>query len=215
MLGPEWHDDVSRLAHMGFTTRPWQGLPIRLLRASFSGELAFELHCRPAHALTLWETLVRLGMTPYGIEAVDILRLEKGYFVGAELSGQTSPYDLEMDSFVALGNACIGREMLNRPGLHEISRPKIVGLRAADGRAKILAGAQLTTEDDRCKAVGYVTSSVYSPALGEWIALALLARQHAARPGVLLAQDPLRGGEAAVRVTKPTHFDPNGERMKI
>jgi glycine cleavage system aminomethyltransferase T len=115
---------------------------------------------------------------------------------------------------VKAGNPCIGRQLLEREGLHEPDRRKLVGVRAADGRSKFLAGAQLTTPDEHVRSSGYVTSSAYSPACGEWIGLALLSRPHAREGNVLLARDPLRAAETLVRVTSPVHFDPTGERMK-
>jgi heterotetrameric sarcosine oxidase alpha subunit len=214
VLGEAWYTELRRLSHMDFATGRWHERELRLLRASFSGELAFELHCRPDIAVPLWQGLVDAGLPPYGLEALDILRVEKGYLVDSELSGQTTPLDLGMDGLVNLGNPCIGRALLDRPGLHEASRPRLVGLRAADGRASIHGGAQITTANAPSRSLGYITASVYSPALREWIALALVARSFAADGTLLVARDPLRGGDTPVRVTAVVHFDPNGERMK-
>jgi len=119
-----------------------------------------------------------------------------------------------MDGLVKLGNPCIGRALLDRPGLHEASRPRLVGLRAADGRASIRGGAQITAASASISSLGHITASVYSPMLGEWIALALIARSYAAEGTLLVARDPLRGGDTQVRVTASVHVDPNGERMK-
>jgi sarcosine oxidase subunit alpha len=90
----------------------------------------------------------------------------------------------------------------------------LVGLRAADGNASIQGGAQITTVNAPSRSLGHVTASAYSPALGEWIALALVARSFAAEGTLLVARDPLRGGDTPVRVTALVHFDPSGERMK-
>ena len=118
-----------------------------------------------------------------------------------------------MEGLVRLGNPCLGRELLDRPGLHEATRPRLVGLRALDGRSKFLAGAQLTVAADVVRPVGYITSSVYSPALRQWIGLALLARQ-LDEGAELTARDPLRDGDTRVRVVPTAHFDPGGGRMK-
>jgi len=214
VLGEAWQADLERLRHMDFATGRWLGGELRALRASFSGELAFELHCRPDIALPLWEALADAGLSPYGLEALDILRLEKGYLTDAELTGQTTPLDLGMEGLVKLGNPCIGRALLDRPAFHESSRPKLVGLRAADGRTTILGGAQIAAANVPNRSLGYITASVYSPALHEWIALALIARSFSAEGTLLVARDPLRGGDVQVRVTPPVHFDPTGERMK-
>ena len=213
VLGAGWQAPLAALAHMDFATGHFQQLALRVLRASFSGELAFELHCRPAIAVQLWQSLIDAGLSPYGLEALDILRVEKGYLVSSEINGQTTPHDLLMEGLVRLGNPCLGRELLDRPGLHEATRPRLVGLRALDGRSKFLAGAQLTVAADVVRPVGYITSSVYSPALRQWIGLALLARQ-LDEGAELTARDPLRDGDTRVRVVPTAHFDPGGGRMK-
>jgi len=219
VLGADWQSPLNSLGHMDFAHGHYQGRELRVLRASFSGELAFELHCRPRIAVPLWQGLVAGGLPPYGLDALDILRVEKGYLVSSELNGETTPQDLNMQGLVRLGNPCVGRELLDRPGFHEPARPRLVGVKARDGRGKVLAGAQLTTPDAPTRPVGYVTSAVYSPALGEWIGLALLARR-LGEDAELTARDPLRdGGDAygagtPVRIVSPAHFDPSGARMK-
>jgi sarcosine oxidase subunit alpha len=213
LLGTDWRGILKSLAHMDFAVGRFQDRDLRVLRASFSGELAYELHCRPAIAVTLWQALIAAGLPPYGLDALDILRVEKGYLVSSEINGETTPHDLNMDGLLKLQNPCLGRELLDRPAFHEPSRPRLIGVRARDGRAKILAGAQLTTEDEPKRPVGYVTSAVYSPALGEWVGLALLARRLGLEARIM-ARDPLRGGDALLRVVSPVHVDPTGERMK-
>ncbi len=214
MLGAAWLGRIAALAHMDFADGHFGGAKLRVLRASFSGELAFELHCRPAIAVPLWEALIGAGLAPYGLEALDILRVEKGYLVSSELNGQTTPLDLGMEGLVKLGNRCLGRELLDRPAFHEASRPRLVGLRAVDGRARFLAGAQLTAAAAPARPCGYITSSVFSPTLGEWLGLALLARDRATEGALLTACDPLRGSDTPVRVVSPVHFDPSSVRMK-
>jgi heterotetrameric sarcosine oxidase alpha subunit len=214
VLGDAWRPLLDRIAHMDFARGRFGGCELTVLRAGFSGEHAYELHVRPAGAIALWEALVASGLEPYGLDALDILRVEKGYLTSSELNGETTPHDLNMGALVRLGNPCIGRELLDRPGLHEPSRPRLVGLRAADGKARILGGAQLTLDASSTRPCGYVTSAAYSPALEQWIALALVSRSHAAEGTALVARDPLREGDSRVLVTSPVHFDPTGERMK-
>ncbi|MBS0388691.1 MAG: sarcosine oxidase subunit alpha, partial [Proteobacteria bacterium] len=215
VLGATWQRPLAQLRHMDFADGLHIGQALRVLRASFSGELAFELHCRPALALPLWTALESAGLAPYGLEALDILRVEKGYLVSSELNGQTTPLDLGMEALVKPGQACLGRALLDRAAFREPSRPRLVGLRAADGRAPFLAGAQLTTDAAPTRPCGYITSSVYSPTLGEWLGLALLAGDRAIDGALVTARDPLRGGDTAVRVVSPVHFDPTSARMKV
>ena len=109
---------------------------------------------------------------------------------------------------------CDLRPLLDRPAFHEPSRPRLVGLRATDGKATIRGGAQITTESAPSHSLGHITSSAFSPAVGEWIALALVARSHAVEGATLMARDPLRGQNVQVRVTALPHYDPKNERMK-
>ena len=214
VLGEAWHARLSGLTHMDFSVSRWNGQTLRVLRASFSGELAFELHCQHGIAVLLWEALVAAGLQPYGLEALDILRVEKGYLVSSEMNGEATPQDLGMDGLVNLGNECVGRAMLGRPAFAEPQRPRLVGLRACDGKSVIQGGAQITLTTTDTHALGHVSSSVYSPALGQWIALAFVARDRAAPGTVLVARDPLRGTDVDVVVTSPVHVDPSSERMK-
>ncbi len=213
VLGPDWRGTLKSLGHMDFAEGRFEGRDLRVLRASFSGELAYELHCRPGVAVTLWQALIAAGLAPYGLEALDILRVEKGYLVSSEINGETTPHDLNMDGLLKLQNPCLGRELLDRPAFHEPSRPRLIGVRARDGRSKFQAGAQLTTENEPNRPVGYITSAVYSPALGEWVGLALLARRLGEGTRIV-ARDPLRAGDTPLRVVSPVHIDPAGERMK-
>ena len=212
-LGDSWAQRVADLRHMGFVTGSWRGMRLRVLRASFSGERAYELHCQPSVAETLWKQLTDAGLLPYGLEATDILRLEKGYLVDSEMNGQTTPGDLGLGALVALGHRCIGHELLDRPGLQEADRPRLVGVRARTKGARFLAGAQLIEKHGNTRACGHVTSSAPSPALGEWVGLALVARRIPEGTHVI-AHDPVRSSQVTVCMTPTVHFDPAGERMK-
>ncbi len=127
--------------------------------------------------------------------------------------GKTTPYDLGMHKLVDPSRSCVGQGLLHRAAFREPSRPRLVGLKAVNGE-KFLAGAQLTTPDSSRTSCGHVTSAVFSPALNEWIGLALVARSEAAEGNILGAFDPLHGLDSKVRITPPVHFDPSGERMK-
>jgi len=214
VLGSDWQERLNQLAHMGFVTGQWQESALRVLRASFSGELAYELHCREPIAAPLWQALSDAGMLPYGLEALEVLRIEKGYLTAAEINGQTTPQDLGMERMAELGNPCIGHALLDRPGLHDPQRPRLVGLRASQPGQTFLIGAQVTKTTEANLSCGHVTSATFSPTLGEWVGLALVARQHSEEGTALLARDPLREGDTPVRVVSPVHFDPAGTRMK-
>lgn len=214
VLGAAWRESIEQLQHMQFARGAFDGLELTVLRASFSGELAYELHIRPAGAMRLWEALTDSGLAPYGIDALDILRLEKGYLAGSEINGETTPFDLNMEGCTTMPGPCLGMELLQRPGFHEQSRPRLVGVRAEDGKSRFLAGAQLTVDAQATRPCGYVTSSAFSPALEQWIGLALVARSLATDGTTLVARDPLRERAARVRIGAPVHVDPDGVRMK-
>ena len=213
VLGEEWGAIVAAMKHMEVASGIWGNAAVRVLRASFSGELAFELHCRAHNARALWEALGAAGLQPYGLEALDILRVEKGYLTTAELNGETAPQDLGLERLLKTTHDCIGRDLLQRQAFTAPDRPRLVGLRAADGVATFFGGAQLTTMTDARCGRGHVTSSVYSPHLRQWIGLALLAGDLARQGDIVLARDPVRGLETKVRVTGTVHFDDAGERM--
>ena len=214
VLGTSGIAAIDRLSHMDVVDTTWGGYRVRVLRASFSGELAYEMHCQPAAAPLLWTRLAGSGLLPFGLEALDVLRVEKGYLTTSEITGQTTPQDLRMDRLVAAAPNAIGVALLDRPGLSDRERPILVGLHAADAGARFYGGAQLTEGADSVHSVGYVTSSVYSPALRRWVGLALIARRLTANGTALVARDPIREGDTTVTVVPTAHFDPHNERMK-
>ncbi len=214
ILGEDWLRELQKLSHMAHTAGTWQGADLRVLRASFTGELAFELHCRASIATPLWQALVAAGMRPYGLEALDVVRIEKGYLTSAELNGQTTPMDLGMAGMLKTGNPCIGSELLSRPALSSPEREQLVGLRALDSTQPLLAGAQLTLPSEASHSCGHVTSAALSPMLGEHIALALVQQRYSDIDTKLVMRHPLLSIETSVRVVAPDHFDPAGMRMK-
>src|SRR5262249_20337810 len=126
------------------------GFPARVLRVSYSGERAYEVHLGAGHALGLWEALLAkgadLGVTPYGTEAMGVLRIEKGHVAGPELDGRTTPGDLGLAGLMRRGKEFVGKRLSERPGLAGGKRLGLVGLIPADRASRIRAGAQLTLD---------------------------------------------------------------------
>jgi sarcosine oxidase subunit alpha len=209
----ESREAVTALKHMDFCTALFAGAQLQVLRASFSGELGFEIHCTPEMAVPVWKALIASGLQPYGLEALDILRIEKGYLTHSELNGQTTPFDLGMQGLMKREDDFVGRPLLQRAAFHESSRPRLVGLRAVNPPARFLGGAQITPRSDLNRACGFITSSTFSPALNEWIGLALVARS-IADGEELIARDPVRTADTQVRVTSPLHYDSTGELLR-
>jgi sarcosine oxidase subunit alpha len=196
-------------------------VPVRLFRISFSGELAYEIAVPANYGEGLAEALVDagrdLGIAPYGTEALSVMRIEKGHVAGNEINGQTVARDLGLGRMMSAKKDYIGRAMAARPALIEPMRPSLVGLKPVQPAARLRAGAHFvrhgvapTPETDE----GYMTSTAFSPSLGHWIGLGLLAGGQARIGERLRAYDPVRSADIDVEVVSPVFLDPEGERLR-
>ena len=197
------------------------GTRARLFRISFSGELAYELAVPARFGEALARRLMQAGeahgITPYGLEALTILRIEKGHPAGGELNGQTTAHDLRFGKMLSTKKDFIGRALAARPALTDPSRPTLVGLVPVDRTQRLQAGAHLLPPDAAHEAAndqGHVTSAAFSPALGHWIALGLLANGPARTGEMIRVLDPLRHGDALAVVVSPVFVDPEGVRLR-
>ena len=209
------------LPYMAAATFRWRGTAARLFRVSFSGELAYEVSVPAQHGGALARALMEaggaFGVTPYGTEALSVMRIEKGHPAGAELNGQTTAADLGLGGLVSRRKDFVGRVMARRPGLTDPDRPTLVGLKPIGEGARLRAGALLLTRGVPAVAAndqGYVTSAAFSPTLGHWIALALLKRGPLRHGETIVAHDPVRGGDTLALVCPPVFVDPQGERLR-
>lgn len=208
--------DVSQKAFPFMTFRDGRvaGIPARVCRISFSGELAYEVNVEAWHGRPLWEALVAAGrpfaLTPYGTEAMHVLRAEKGFpIVGQDTDGTVTPFDLGMGWIVhETKGDFVGRRSLRRPDLARADRKRLVGLLPVDPQERLPEGAQLVLEDlgrVPMAMTGHVTSSYVSPALGRTFALALLERGEELAGKTVFA--PLATGTVAATVTSPLFWD--------
>ena len=152
------------------------GIPARVCRVSFSGELAYEVNVDGRRGLELWATIYAAGeITPYGTEAMHVLRAEKGYpIIGQETDGTVTPQDLGMDWIVSKKKRdFVGLRSFARADTARADRKQLVGLLPF---ARLEEGAQLVAAPDDTRTLGYVTSSYLSAALRRPFALALLER---------------------------------------
>jgi sarcosine oxidase subunit alpha len=154
------------------------GLRARLFRISFSGELAYELAVPTAYGDALWRRLLEkgtdLGVTAYGLEALDILRIEKGHPT-RELDGATTALMLGLGGMVSRKKDAIGTVLDQREGLTDPARLRLVGLVPIDPDQRLTAGSQLVNETAPVHIdheQGHVTSACWSPHLGHSIAMA-------------------------------------------
>lgn len=220
-LAPELDWSGDALPHLGLRQCVLRGVPARVFRISYSGELAFEINVPADYGLEIWEALLDtgkpLGIVPYGTEAMGVLRIEKGHIAGPEIDGRTTPGDLGLDALVSRTKDFIGRRSLARSALLDSTRRQLVGLIAAKDRSAIPRGAQLVVDPQSPAPVdihGHVTSCCWSPGLEMPIALALLSRGRSRHGEKLWASSPLSGEAVQVVVTSPVFLDPRGERVR-
>lgn len=189
----------------------------RLFRVSFSGALGFELAVPAAHGAALARHLAGAGATPYGLDALDVMRLEKGHVVGAELNGQTTAADLGLGKMVRADKDFVGRALLGRPALVDPDRPRLVGLRPVSPGASFGAGAHLVPaghEPTAANDQGHVTSAAWSPTLGHWIGLGLLAGGPRRIGEIVQAASPLQNLATDVEVVATVFHDPDGHAQR-
>ena len=198
------------------------GTPARLFRLSFSGELAYEVAVPARFGDALIRKIVEegaaFGIAPYGTEALGVLRIEKGHPAGGELNGQTTAHDLGLGKLLSVKKDFIGRFMAARPALTDPSRSSLVGLRPVNREDRLRAGAHLIPKGAEATAAndqGYVTSIAFSPSLGQWLGLGLLANGPERHGELVRAYDPVRGGDVEVEACPPCHIDPEGARLRV
>ncbi|HXV12321.1 MAG TPA: sarcosine oxidase subunit alpha family protein [Burkholderiales bacterium] len=196
------------------------GVAARVMRISFSGELAYEVNVPANAARHVWEALMAAGapyeITPYGTETMHVLRAEKGYIiVGQDTDGSVTPIDLRMDWIVSKDKDFIGRRSLFRSDTARTDRKQLVGLLTEEPNVVLPEGAQLVTDPKApipVPMVGHVTSSYDSAALGRSIALALV-KGGASRMGEVLHAPLADGRVIRARVASPVFLDPEGARQ--
>ena len=193
------------------------GVPVRLIRMTFSGELAYEVHTPADYTVAVWEALLDAGkpwnIAPYGTEALSMMRIEKGHVVAGELDGTTVPSDFGFERMQRANTDFIGKRSLERPGMSKENRPSFVGLVSQNGR-HIPRGAQLVWNPNAPKPIkmlGRVTATYYSSNLEREIALALLEDAESYQGKSLYAAAPLMDEYVPVTVTNSVFVDPEGK----
>ena len=191
------------------------GVTARLFRLSFSGERAFELAVPARYGDATIRAIMaagaEFGIAPYGIEALGVMRIEKGHVAGQEMNGQLTARDLGLGRMASKKKDYVGRVLSERPALLAPDRPAFVGFRPVERSARLHAGAHFlsvgaaaTIGNDE----GYMTSVAFSPMLGHWIGLGVLARGPERLGQRVRAYDPVRGGDVEVEICSPHFFEP-------
>jgi sarcosine oxidase subunit alpha len=239
VVGPRSREVIARLAPaidvsneaFGFMTfretelaDPVEGVPARIARISFSGELAYEINVASWYGLAVWEAVMAagadFGITPYGTETMHVLRAEKGFpIVGQDTDGTVTPYDLGMAWIVSKKKDFVGKRSLRRPDSVRPDRKHLVGLLPVDPTELLPEGAQLVAEGTDLDSItgllpvpmiGHVTSSYHSAALERTFALALIKGGRERMGEVVLA--PLGDRTIAATITSPVFYDQEGAR---
>ncbi len=219
-------DDISDEAFPFLSARAVAlkgGLKARLFRISFSGELAFELSVPAGYGEAVADAIMEAGkahdICAYGVEALNVLRIEKGHVTHNELDGRTTPDDVGLGKMFSTQKAdFIGKRLSSRFGLTAADRPQLVGLIPVDSEKQIRAGAHLLKEGAKPSMAndqGWVSSACYSPVVGSHIALAFLKSGRERIGEKVIVWDDLRGSVVEAEVRSPVFVDPDSTKLHV
>ena len=206
--------------HMALREGSICGVPTRLFRVSFTGELGFEVNVPAEHGKAVWEAVFAAGqahgITPYGTETMHVLRAEKGYIIiGQDTDGTVTPDDAGLNWAVGKKKPdFVGKRSLARPDMVATGRKQLVGLLTEDPALVLEEGAQIVADPHQpvpMTMIGHVTSSYHSATLGRSLALALVAGGRARLGDTLYV--PMPGKIHRVKVTGTVFFDAEGSRL--
>ncbi|MBM3545604.1 MAG: sarcosine oxidase subunit alpha family protein [Alphaproteobacteria bacterium] len=205
---------------MGVGDATIAGCPVRIYRVSFSGEMAYEVATPAGYGERVWEAILEAGkphgILPYGLEALGLLRIEKGHVAGPELNGQTTARDLGFDKMMKKKGDFIGRVNGERPRLMDSDRPRLVGIRAVDPsfEKRLRGGAHIVDRPNSKASLGWATSITRSVELERWLGLAMV-RNGPDRIGQrLYATYPLKNEVVEIEICSPHHVDPENLRVR-
>lgn len=238
-LGTDIDMSDEALPFMGVREGRLDGAPVRIFRLSFSGELAYEIYTTSDYGDALWRRAWEAGqafdVVAYGTEAMAALRIEKGHVAGPELDGLTTMDDLGLGKMASKKKHYVGSVMMHRPALLEEGRGRLVGLIPVDRSLNLKAGAlmretpfhphdrpvrdvgsfdELTENPKAAGVLGHITSVSFSPELGHYIGLALVANGDQRKGERLFACHTVKGENVEVEVVSPHFVDPEGERLR-
>ncbi len=208
--------------HMAVREGTICGVPTRLFRVSFTGELGFEINVPAAFGRAVWEAVHAAGqdhgIVPYGTETMHVLRAEKGFIiVGQDTDGTVTPGDAGLDWAIGKKKPdFVGKRSLSRPDIVAAGRKQLVGLLTEDSKTVLEEGAQIVADPNQpipMTMIGHVTSSYLSATLGRSIAMALVQGGRDRMGETLYI--PMPGGVLRAKVTEPLFFDPEGARLHV
>ncbi|MBF6029818.1 sarcosine oxidase subunit alpha family protein [Pseudomonas sp. P115] len=211
---------AQQFGHMQYREGAIDGVAVRVLRASFTGDVTFEIGVPARYTEALWDKVFEagatFGITPYGVEALEVMRTEKGYIhVGSDTDACSNPLDLGMARVIERKAVdFIGRRSLQRQAEQAADRLQFVGLEPDDPQQRLPVGGHVVERDTSVAPMashGYVTSAVFSPTLGKHIGLGIVRRGASRLNEQVFIYS--NGKIIAARIVSPAHFDPKGERL--
>ena len=216
----------DKFPFMSFNTFDYLDTKVRIMRASFTGELGYEIYVPPKYALELWEKIfaygTNLGLIPYGTETMHLLRAEKGYVViGQDTDGTVTPIDLNLNWMIGKNKKdFIGKRSLSRSDTARTDRKQLVGILTLDRGKNIEEGQHIVEQknlprniDKPVDYLGHITSSYYSPTLNRCVAMALLKNGNQLIGKKLFVSRSSGLENTEVEVVKPTFHDPENKRL--
>ncbi len=220
-LYPDLDVSNNALPFMGYKEAEFFGVPSRIFRISFSGELAYEINVKSDHGMFMWEKMMEVGKEfgnqPYGTEALSTLRIEMGHVAGPELDGRTIPSDVSLNGLVSKKKDFIGKNSLGREAFNVESRQKIVGLIPIDRKSSIPEGSHIV-QDQNAKLpnpkLGHVSSSCWSVENNNPFSLAIMKDGKNMIGKKFFAVSPLKNKSIEVEVISSHYVDPEGKRVR-
>ena len=231
VAGPKSRALLNTLLDTALTDEDWpfmacgsvllDGIVGRLFRISFSGEHAYEIAVPSRYGAALYRLLVAqaeaMGGGAYGMEALNVLRIEKGFITHSEIHGRVTAFDIGFGRMVSQKKDSIGNTMSRRAGLLDPQRARMVGLKALDATAKLTAGGHLFVDGADAVSAndqGYASSVCYSPTLGRSIGLGFLIDGPNRHGEQIMLVDHVRNNRVLCEVCDPVFFDPEGGRAR-
>ncbi|MEL6566579.1 MAG: sarcosine oxidase subunit alpha family protein [Pseudomonadota bacterium] len=197
------------------------GVAGRLFRISFSGEHAYEVAVPSRYGASLFAALVNaaeeMGGGAYGMEALNVLRIEKGFITHSEIDGRVTAGDIGMGRMLSSKKDFVGKTMAARPGLVEAGREQLVGLKPVGTVKQLTGGGKIYSDGQepvRAHDQGYVTSVGFSPTFGHFLGLGFVRDGQARHGEVLQMVDHLRDVRTRVEICDPVFLDPEGGRAR-
>ncbi len=220
-LFPETNILNEALPFMGYKESDLFGVPARIFRISFSGELAYEINVESSYGTFMWEKIIEFGqemnIEPYGTEALSTLRIEMGHVAGSELDGRTIPYDVSLEGMLSKKKDFIGKRSLTREAFLNPKREKVVGVVPLDKKTTIPEGSHLVKDGNAFSPnpkLGHVSASCWSVEYNNPFSLAIIQDGKNRIGEKLYAVSPLNNKNIAVEIVSSHYVDPKGERVR-